>query len=229
MMKKILIIEDDENILCLERDYLEANDFAVEYTTDGAEGLERALSEDFDLILLDIMLPHMDGFEVCKKIRAQKNVPILLVSAKKGDSDKINGLGFGADDYIVKPFSPSELVARVKAHISRYERLTNSAAADDTIIEIGRLKLNKDAGEVFADGKPVSLTRKEFDVLYLLAEKPETVFSKNELFETVWGYDSLGDTATLTVHINRIRDKLRETDPECDYIKTVWGRGYKFS
>lgn len=229
MRNRILIIEDDENILCLERDYLEANDFAVEYTTDGAKGLEAALSKDFDLILLDIMLPHMDGFEVCKKIRAQKNVPILLVSARKGDADKISGLGFGADDYIVKPFSPGELVARVKAHISRYERLTNIASADDSIIEIGRLRLNKDTGTVFADGKSVSLTRKEFDVLYLLAEKPDTVFSKNELFETVWGYDSLGDTATLTVHVNRIRDKLRDADPECDYIKTVWGRGYKFS
>lgn len=229
MKSRILIIEDDENILCLERDYLEANDFVVEYTTDGAEGLDMALSGEFDLILLDIMLPNMDGFEVCKKIRAQKNIPILLVSARKGDADKINGLGFGADDYIVKPFSPSELVARVKAHISRYQRLTNIVNSDDVIIEVEKLKLNKDTGEVFAGDKAVTLTRKEFEVLCLLAEKPDTVFSKNELFEKVWGYDSLGDTATLTVHINRIRDKLSEIDPDCAYIKTVWGRGYKFS
>ena len=228
MKKRILIIEDDENILCLERDYLEANDFAVEYATDGTEGLAKALSGEFNLILLDIMLPNMDGFEVCKKIREQRNVPILLVSARKGDADKINGLGFGADDYIVKPFSPSELVARVKAHISRYERLTNIPVSDNVIVEIENLKLNKDTGEVFVNDKPVTLTRKEFDVLYLLAEKPDSVFSKNELFESVWGYDSLGDTATLTVHINRIREKLREKDSEFDYIKTVWGRGYKF-
>ncbi|MCH5314534.1 MAG: response regulator transcription factor [Eubacterium sp.] len=228
MKKRILIIEDDENILCLERDYLEANDFTVEYAADGATGLKKALSNEFNLVLLDIMLPNMDGFEVCKKIREQKNVPILLVSARKGDADKINGLGFGADDYIVKPFSPSELVARVKAHISRYERLTSISSPDDVIIEIENLKLNKDTGEVFINDKSVTLTRKEFDVLYLLAEKPDYVFSKNKLFEAVWGYDSLGDTATLTVHINRIREKLREIDPECDYIKTVWGRGYKF-
>lgn len=227
-MKKILIIEDDENILQLEKDYLEANGFDTQCYGDGAKGLEAALEQDFDLILLDIMLPSLNGFEICRQIREKKNTPILLVSAKKGESDKINGLGFGADDYIVKPFSPGELVARVKAHISRYERLTEPQVKNTSSVEIGNLCLNRDTGEVNANGREVVLTRKEFEVLYLLAEKPDTVFSKNSLFEAVWGYDSLGDTSTLTVHINRIRDKLKEADPDCDYIKTVWGRGYKF-
>lgn len=225
-MKKILIIEDDENILQLEKDYLEADGFHTDYSTDGKDGLEKALSKDFDIILLDIMLPSMDGFEICRQIREKKDIPILLVSAKKGENDKINGLGFGADDYIVKPFSPGELVARVKAHVNRYERLTKPADSD--VIEIGTLRLDRETGEVFSCGKEIQMTRKEFDVLYLLAEKPEQIFTKNQLFEMVWGYDSLGDTSTLTVHINRIRDKLKEADPDSDYIKTVWGRGYKF-
>ncbi|MCM1285451.1 MAG: response regulator transcription factor [Acetobacter sp.] len=229
-MKKILIIEDDENILHLEKDYLEADGFSVDYSTDGREGLEKALSKEFDIILLDIMLPSMDGFEICKKIREKKDIPILLISAKKEENDKISGLGFGADDYIVKPFSPGELVARVKAHISRYERLTKvtDSNSDSNIIEIDTLRLNKETGEAFSCGKEIQLTRKEFEVLCLLAEKPEQIFTKNQLFEIVWGYDSLGDTSTLTVHINRIRDKLKEADPQSDYIKTVWGRGYKF-
>lgn len=224
-MERILIIEDDENILRLEKDYLEANGFETDTAPDGVTGLRFALDGDYSLVLLDIMLPGLNGFEVCKKIREEKNIPILLVSAKKDESDKINGLGFGADDYIVKPFSPSELVARVKAHISRYRRLTNPAEKD--VVKFENLELNKESGEVFLNGQEISLTKKEFDVLYLMASKPETVFSKNELFERVWGYDSLGDTSTLTVHINRLRDKLKEIDPDTDYIKTIWGRGYR--
>jgi DNA-binding response OmpR family regulator len=229
-MSRVLIIEDDINISQLERDYLEANGFTTACATDGNEGLQLALNEKFDLVLLDIMLPSVDGFVICKKIREQKDIPILLVSAKKGENDKINGLGFGADDYIVKPFSPSELVARVKAHINRYERLTsNNNKLAMGILEIDTLYLNKNTGGVTANGHEVSLTHKEFDVLYLMAENPDTVFSKNQLFEAVWGYDSLGDTSTLTVHINRVREKLKAVDPHHDYIKTVWGRGYKFS
>lgn len=224
-MDRILIIEDDENILRLEKDYLEANGFETDTAPDGVTGLRFALDGSYSLVLLDIMLPGLNGFEVCKKIREEKNIPILLVSAKKDESDKINGLGFGADDYIVKPFSPSELVARVKAHISRYRRLTNPAEKD--VVKFENLELNKESGEVFLNGQEISLTKKEFDVLYLMASKPETVFSKNELFERVWGYDSLGDTSTLTVHINRLRDKLKEIDPDTDYIKTIWGRGYR--
>lgn len=224
-MERILIIEDDENILRLEKDYLEANGFETDTAPDGVTGLRFALDGSYSLVLLDIMLPGLNGFEVCKKIREEKNIPILLVSAKKDEPDKINGLGFGADDYIVKPFSPSELVARVKAHISRYRRLTNPAEKD--VVKFENLELNKESGEVFLNGQEISLTKKEFDVLYLMASKPETVFSKNELFERVWGYDSLGDTSTLTVHINRLRDKLKEIDPDTDYIKTIWGRGYR--
>lgn len=225
-MSKILIIEDDNNILQLEMDYLEANGFITDFATDGKTGAEKAINGNFDLILLDIMLPELDGFTVCSQIRKKKDIPIILVSAKKEDMDKITGLGFGADDYIVKPFSPGELVARIKAHISRYNRLKNNDEPD--ILQIDRLSLNKNTGDVTFSGQPITLTKKEFDVLFLMASKPDAVFSKNELFEKVWGYDSLGDTSTLTVHINRIRDKLKEADENADYIKTVWGRGYRF-
>lgn len=224
-MSRILIIEDDENILQLERDYLEANGFEVDTANNGEDGLKKALNNQYSLVLLDIMLPKMDGFEVCKKIRGTKDIPVLLVSAKKDDSAKINGLGFGADDYIVKPFSPSELVARVKAHINRYQRLTNTT--EPNLVIYGDFKLNKDTGEVFLKDKEIVLTKKEFEVLYLLVTNPETIFSKNELFQRVWGYDSLGDTSTLTVHINRLRDKLKATQPDTDFIKTIWGRGYR--
>ncbi len=227
-MSKILIIEDDKNILQLEMDYLEANNYRTETAADGAQGLELALKNDYDLILLDLMLPGLDGFEVCRKIREKKDVPILLVSARKEEAAKINGLGFGADDYIVKPFSPSELIARVKAHISRYQRLTNSVPSGENKIETDGLTLNKLSGDVTLGDTPIVLTKKEFDLLFLLASNPTTVFSKNELFEKVWGYDSLGDTSTLTVHINRLREKLKAADGDSEFIKTVWGRGYRF-
>lgn len=227
-MSRILIVEDDNNILQLERDYLEANGFETEFALDGNKGIQKALNGSFDLILLDIMLPGIDGFQVCKTIRETKDIPILLVSAKKEDLDKINGLGFGADDYIVKPFSPGELVARVKAHINRYNRLTKATNHSDEILKIGDLRLNKKSGDVRIKSTEINLTKKEFEVLYILAAQPDTVFSKNELFEKVWGYDSLGDTSTLTVHINRLRDKLKEADSDTDYIKTIWGRGYRF-
>lgn len=227
-MSKILIIEDDSNILRLELDYLEANGFETDFAVDGKTGIEKALTHDFSLILLDIMLPETDGFEVCRQIRNSKDIPIILVSAKKEEPDKINGLGFGADDYIVKPFSPSELVARVKAHISRYERLTHSSHKNDTVLTIDDIRMDKESGEVRFKDKSISLTKKEFNLLYQLASHPDTVFAKNELFDKIWGYDPLGDTSTLTVHINRLRDKLKESDPSSDYIKTIWGRGYRF-
>ncbi len=227
-MSRILIIEDDSNILQLERDYLEAAGFETEVATDGETGSQRAIGEHFDLVLLDIMLPELNGFQVCKKIRSLKDIPIILVSAKKDDFDKINGLGLGADDYVVKPFSPKELVARVKAHIERYNRLTKTARPNPDVLEVSGLKLNKDTGDAQLNGKDLNLTKKEFEVLYLLASQPDTVFTKNELFENVWGYDSLGDTSTLTVHINRLRDKFKEADENADFIKTIWGRGYRF-
>jgi len=230
-MKKILIIEDDLNIQEIEKDYLEANSFSVSTAADGEAGLNAALNEDFDLILLDIMLPKMDGLEICRRIRAEKDIPILLVSAKKEDLDKIKGLGFGADDYIVKPFSPSELVARVIAHISRYQRLTakeeKTSSGRDIVID--KFRLEKNSRRAFIEDKEISLTNKEFDLIYFLAQSPDTVYSKEELFNEIWNYDSIGETSTITVHVNRIRDKIKEINPDLDYIHTVWGRGYRFT
>lgn len=227
-MSRILIVEDDENILQLEQDYLEANGFDTDATTNGRDGMEMAINGNYDLILLDVMLPGANGFDICQTIRKNKNIPIIFVSAKREESDKINGLGFGADDYIVKPFSPGELVARVKAHINRYNSLVDSGKKETNIISIDNLKLNKDNGLAYLNDTEITLTKKEFDVLFILASHPNNVFSKNELFEQVWGYDSLGDTSTLTVHINRLREKLKDAGSKDEYIRTVWGRGYKF-
>ena len=229
-MKKILIIEDDANICALERDYLEANGFEVSTAANGTTGLQAALKDNYDLILLDIMLPGTDGMEVCRRIRESKDIPILLVSAKKEDLDKITGLGYGADDYIVKPFSPKELVARVIAHISRYERLTAKSEegfAEAKTIEADGLKLDGRSRRAFVNGSELNLTNKEFDLLYFLASSPDTVFSKEELFSKIWNYDSIGETSTITVHVNRIRDKIKEVDPSIDFIHTVWGKGYR--
>ena len=229
-MKKILIVEDDINILTLERDYLEANNFSVTTATDGEDGLKKALGDDFSLVMLDIMLPKLDGLEVCRRVREKKDIPILLVSAKKEDLDKIRGLGFGADDYIVKPFSPSELVARVIAHISRYERLTaKENRGDEKTIQIDGLRLDGKSRRAFVGEKEIVLTNKEFDLLYFLASSPDTVFSKETLFDEIWHYDSIGETSTITVHINRLRDKIKEIDPSLDYIHTDWGKGYRFN
>lgn len=231
-MKQILIIEDDPRIAGLERDYLEAAGLQVTVAADGPTGLQTALGGKFDLILLDIMLPGMDGLEVCRSIRREQNVPIILVSAKKEDLDKIKGLGVGADDYVVKPFSPGELVARVLAHISRYQRLTAAGAAQQTtqtpVLESGPLRLDAAARRAWFREQEVALTNKEFELLYFLADHPDQVFSKEQLFDRIWQYDSLGETSTVTVHVNRIRDKFKELDPKLDLIQTVWGRGYRF-
>ena len=229
MNKKILIVEDDENILQLEKDYLEANGFEVSAASNGTDGLEKALGGGFDLIMLDIMLPGVDGLEICKRIREISNVPILLVSAKRDDVDKIKGLGLGADDYIVKPFSPSELVARVIAHIKRYERLTTAPPEGQNEIEIGTMKIDKRARRVFVDNTEIGFTNKEFELLTCLAENPDTIFSKEELFQKIWQYDSMGETSTVTVHVNRIRDKLFSADKNFEYVNTVWGKGYRFN
>lgn len=229
MNKRVLIVEDDESILQLEKDYLEANGFTVASASDGKSGLEAALGGDYDLIILDIMLPEVDGLEICKKIRETSNVPVLLVSARRDDIDKIKGLGLGADDYIVKPFSPSELVARVVAHINRYERLTASAKEERSVIEIDSLKIDKEARRVFVNGEEINFTNKEFELLTYLAENPDKIFSKEEIFEKIWQYDPLGETSTVTVHINRIRDKLFAADKNFKYVNTVWGRGYRFN
>ena len=231
-MKRILIIEDNKEITELERDYLEANDFEVDIAEDGVTGLEKALADEYNLILLDIMLPRMDGFQVCREIRAQKDVPILMVSAKREDIDKIRGLGLGADDYISKPFSPSELVARVKAHISRYERLTSRAGAapkDEDVLKVGELEIHLKKHRVFSQGKEAFLTNREFELLAFLAKHPGIVFSRERIFDRVWGLDAAGDTATVMVHINRIREKIEPDPTQPIYIETVWGVGYRFA
>lgn len=227
-MKKVLIIEDDKGIAELERDYLEANGFEVQMAFTGLSGKKAALSSPVDLILLDIMLPGEDGFQVCREIRAEKDIPILMVSARQEDIDKIRGLGLGADDYIVKPFSPTELVARVKSHISRYEQLTNQESSRPQVLRCGNLVIDLSSHQVFLQDKEILLPNKEFELLAFLAKNPGIVFSKDTLFERVWGEDSLGDTSTVSVHINRIREKIEEDSSKPYYIETVWGAGYRF-
>lgn len=202
-MKKILIVEDDRLIAELERDYLEASEYEVELAMDGFAGMKLVREQEYDLVILDVMLPGVSGFEICREIRKTKDIPVLLVTAKKEDVDKIRGLGLGADDYIVKPFSPAELVARVKAHIGIHERLLKK-------------------------GREVTLTNREFELLLFLAENPNIAFSKETLFDRVWGMDAVGDTATVTVHVNRLREKLEDDTGSPDYIETIWGVGYRF-
>lgn len=193
----------------LEKDYLELSGFEVEIENDGAEGLKKALGEEFDLFILDLMLPGVDGFEICRKVREVKNTPIIMVSAKKEDIDKIRGLGLGADDYITKPFSPSEMVARVKAHLARYERLIGSSMPDNEIIEIRGLKIDKTARRVWVNGEEKNFTTKEFDLLTFLAQNPNHVYTKEELFNKIWDMESIGDIATVTVHIKKIQGEDR--------------------
>ncbi len=227
-MSKVLIIEDEVAIADLEKDYLELSGFHVEIENNGSQGLARALSEEFDMFILDLMLPGADGFEICKKIRENKNTPILMVSAKKDDIDKIRGLGLGADDYITKPFSPSELVARVKAHLSRYERLINSSVQENDVIEIRGLKIDKTARRVWVNEEEKQFTTKEFDLLTFLAQNPNRVFSKEELFSQIWDLESVGAIATVTVHIKKIREKIELSTTKPQYIETIWGVGYRF-
>ena len=228
-MSRVLIIEDELAISELEKDYLELSDFEVVIEQNGSKGCERALEEDFDIFVLDLMLPDMDGFEICKRIREVKNTPILMVSAKKEDIDKIRGLGLGADDYITKPFSPSELVARVKAHLARYDRLVGSSQQTQSdLFEIRDIKIDKTARRVWVRGEETQFTTKEFELLTFLAEHPNHVFSKQELFKEIWDMDSVGDIATVTVHIKKIREKVELNTNKPQYIETIWGVGYRF-
>ena len=223
-----MIIEDEEAIADLERDYLEISGFEVEIAHRGDEGLKRALEEDFNLIILDLMLPGVDGFEICRQVREAKNTPIIMVSAKKDDIDKIRGLGLGADDYMTKPFSPSELVARVKAHLARYERLIGSGVPENDIIEIRGIKIDKTARRVWVNGEEKNFTTKEFDLLTFLAQNPNHLFTKDELFRKIWDMESVGDIATVTVHIKKIREKIEMNTAKPQYIETIWGVGYRF-
>lgn len=228
-MQRILIVEDDEAIAQLEKDYLEVNNYEVTVENNGEVGLKRAIEGDYDLFILDLMLPQKDGFEVCQKIREVKNTPILLVSAKKDDIDKIRGLGLGADDYITKPFSPGELVARVKAHMSRFERLVGSnAPGKKNVIEIRGLRIDTDSRIVSVNGEDVQLSSKEFELLLFLVENPNRVISKEELFQAIWGQASFGDAKTVTVHIKKVREKIEIDSSKPQYIETIWGIGYRF-
>ena len=227
-MSKILIVEDEEAIADLEKDYLELSGFEVEIASDGTSGLKKALEEGFHLVILDLMLPGVDGFEICRQIREVKNIPIIMVSAKKDDIDKIRGLGLGADDYMTKPFSPSELVARVKAHLNRYGRLVSSNVKENSIIEIRGIKIDKTARRVWVNGEEKNFTSREFDLLAFLAENPNHVFTKEELFRKIWDMDSVGDIATVTVHIKKIREKIEVNSAKPQYIETIWGVGYRF-
>ena len=227
-MSKILIIEDESTIAELEKDYLELSGFEVAVANDGKEGLKKALNQDYDLIILDLMLPGVDGFEICRQVREAKNTPIIMVSAKKEDIDKIRGLGLGADDYMTKPFSPSELVARVKAHMARYERLVGSAVEENKIIEIRGIKIDTTARRVWIRGEEKTFTTKEFDLLTFLASHPNHVYTKDELFSEIWDMESIGDIATVTVHIKKIREKIEFDTSKPQYIETIWGVGYRF-
>lgn len=227
-MSKILIVEDEATIADLEKDYLELSGFEVEVANDGQTGLDKALNEDYDLVILDLMLPGVDGFEICRQVRAEKNTPIIMVSAKKDDIDKIRGLGLGADDYMTKPFSPSELVARVKAHMARYERLIGSVMEENKVIEIRGLKIDTTARRVWINGEEKTFTTKEFDLLTFLASHPNHVYTKDELFSEIWDMESIGDIATVTVHIKKIREKIEFDTSKPQYIETIWGVGYRF-
>ena len=228
MSKRILIIEDEVAIAELEKDYLELSGFEVSIENRGDAGLERALNEEFDLFILDLMLPEVDGFEICRQIRDKKNTPIIMVSAKKDDIDKIRGLGLGADDYMTKPFSPSEMVARVKAHLARYDRLIGSGTPENDVIELRGIKIDKTARRVWINGEEKNFTTKEFDLLTFLAENPNHVFTKEELFREIWDMESIGDIATVTLHIKKIREKIEYNTAKPQYIETIWGVGYRF-
>ena len=227
-MQRILIIEDDGDIAAIERDYLELNSFQVETAADGITGLDRGLHGAFDLILLDLMLPGMDGFAVCRRLREETDIPILMVTARREDIDKIRGLGLGADDYIEKPFSPSVLVARVRAHLARYERLTGGQKKANPELRAGNLRLNTVTRRVFVNDQEVELKNREYELLQFLMLHPDMVLSREDLYEKIWGLDAMGDNATVAVHINRVREKIEPDPSHPRYIQTVWGAGYRF-
>ncbi len=229
-MKKVLIIEDEQCIAELERDYLEIDGFEADIELNGRAGLQRALQGNYAIIILDVMLPEIDGFEICRTIRSRSNVPIIIVSAKKEDIDKIRGLGLGADDYMTKPFSPAELVARIKSHLARYNRLFDQKVVDrNEELKIKGLVINKRSRRVHLNGREIQFTTKEFDLLVFLAENPDRVFSKVQIFEKIWGVDNLGEIATVAVHIRRIREKIESDTSNPEYIETIWGTGYRLN
>ncbi len=228
-MKRVLLVEDDELIAELERDFLEASNFQVEIELDGERGLKKALRGDYDALILDVMLPGENGFEICREVRRSLNLPVIMVTAKKEDVDKIRGLGLGADDYIVKPFSPAELVARVHSHIKIHERLLEEKRENQkSVIQIDDIAVYPGERRVYKNEEEIFLTNKEFELLLFFIENPNIVFSKDALFDRIWGMDSAGSTATVTVHINRLREKIEKDVSDPRLIETVWGAGYRF-
>lgn len=228
-MARLLIAEDDPEIAMLERDYLEMEGYEVTVVDNGQQAVTEALNGDYSLLLLDLMLPGCSGYDVCRLIRDRIDVPILMVTARTESVDKIRGLGLGADDYIAKPFDPAELVARVKAHLSRYARLTGGGQGEPEVLDLGRVQILPRSWRVLKDGQEVKMPNREFALLKFLAEHPNTVFSKEKLFETIWGYEYVGDSATVTVHIGRIRDKVEDDPAHPSLIETVWGAGYRLN
>ncbi|WP_455500349.1 response regulator [Gemmiger sp.] len=224
--KRILIVEDDADIAEIERDYLELSGYDVAIAAEGTAGLDAALHEPFDLLLLDVMLPGVDGFTICRRVRAEKDIPILLVTARTEDVDKIRGLGFGADDYIEKPFSPSVLVARVKAHLAQYSRLKPDPGAPE-LLTVGPLAADPAARRITKNGAELSLKNREYELLLFLMRHPEQVFSREDLYEMIWGLESMGDNITVAVHINRLRDKIEDDPAAPKLLQTVWGVGYR--
>lgn len=227
-MSRILIVEDDTDIAEIERDYLKLSGFDVEIRTDGKIGFETARNERFDLLILDLMLPGIDGFTICRELRAVSDIPILLVTARREDVDKIRGFGFGADDYVEKPFSPSVLVARVKAHLSRYERLKPPEVKSKTVLEFGTIRLDTDSHRLYINDEEIPLKNKEYELLLFLMRHPDQIFGREDLYEHIWGLESMGDNITVAVHINRMREKIEEDPQNPRHIQTVWGAGYRF-
>lgn len=231
-MAKILIVEDEEEIAMLEKDYLEINGYEADILTEGNSVEEKALSGQYDLIILDLMLPGKNGYDICRSIRNKIDIPILMVTARTESVDKIRGLGLGADDYIAKPFDPAELVARVKSHLASYNRIKNSSLAEEKKEEeivVSDLRILPRSFKVFKGDREIKLPNKEFELLKFLAQNHDIVFSKEQLFEKIWGYDYIGDSATVTVHVNRIREKIEDDSSSPKYIETIWGAGYRFN
>jgi len=227
-MKRILIVEDDLDIAQVEKDYLELSGFEVVVENTGTEGLKRATTEDYDLVILDLMLPGVDGFEICKSIREKKNIPVIMISARDEDIMKMRGFEVGLDDYLTKPFSPNELVARVKGRLSRYESLVGDTNSGQEIMEDRGIIIDQTARRVFVNDSEVVMTNKEFDLLVLFMSNPNKVFSKDDLFEKIWDLTSEGDISTVTVHIRRLREKVEYDPSKPERVITVWGIGYKY-
>jgi DNA-binding response OmpR family regulator len=227
-VKHILIIEDDRDIAELERDYLQLNGYKAEIVQDGLEGMKKAVTGSYDVVVVDLMLPKKDGYEIIKEIRKTQEIPIIVVSAKNEDIDKIRGLDFGADDYLTKPFSPAELTARIKAHIKRYERLRGHMKAYE-VLQYKGLEIDTASHKIFVNAKEVQLTTKEYELLLFLASNPNIVFSKERIFDTIWSDEYCGDTATVAVHIQKIRKKIERDPANPEYIETLWGSGYRFN